>query len=68
MAVPMSEQRKSAVWPTSSCVTLRRSGAFSSPMLMSLRKFLTPDAASVLMAPALMALTRIPSGPSSAAR
>ena len=49
--------------PTSSTVTLRRNGAVCSTASRILPKPLMPDAASVLIGPAEMPLTRMPRGP-----
>jgi hypothetical protein len=49
-------------------VTLRRSGAAASNWLSIFRKLPTPAAASVLIGPAEIALTRVPSGPRFSAR
>ena len=59
-----SDSMKAATLPTSSIVTLRRSGAAAAPMPSSLPKSLMPLAARVLIGPALMPLTRMlrPSG------
>jgi hypothetical protein len=57
-----SEHRNAATLPTSSIVTLRRSGAYASTWPSILRKFAMPAAASVLIGPAEIALTRVPSG------
>jgi two-component system chemotaxis response regulator CheY len=64
MPLARSEHRKAAALPTSSMVTLRRSGALRSLKASSLPKLPMPEAASVLIGPAEMALTRVPSGPS----
>jgi hypothetical protein len=64
----MSLARYRALAPTSSMVTLRRSGATSGNLLYIVLKPVTPLAASVRIGPAETALTRIPSGPRSAAR
>ena len=58
-----SEQRKAATLPTSSIVTERRSGACCSTWSSILRKLAIPAAARVLIGPAEIALTRVPSGP-----
>src|SRR3989304_180992 len=63
-----SERRYAAAFPTSSCVTFRRSKAPRALFSISLRKSPTPEAASVRIGPAETALTRIPSGPRSWAR
>ena len=63
MPLARSEHRKAAALPTSSMVTLRRSGALCSLNESSLPKLPMPDAARVLIGPAEMALTRVPSGP-----
>jgi hypothetical protein len=67
-ALASSEDRNTAVPPTSSLVTWARRGAIWSNGPYSLRKSRTPDADSVRIGPAEMALTRMPSGPSSEAR
>ena len=54
-----SEQRKAATLPTSSIVTLRRSGVAAATCVSILRKPPMPAAASVLIGPAEIALTRV---------
>ena len=68
IAAARSESRNAAALPTSSVVTLRRSGAFFSTNLRILPKPPMPAAASVLIGPAEMAFTRMPFGPRLAAR
>jgi hypothetical protein len=63
MPAARSEHRNAAVLPTSSMVTLRRNGATCATWSIILRRPATPDAARVLIAPAEIALTRVPSGP-----
>jgi hypothetical protein len=63
----MSESRNAAALPTSSVVTLRRSGACSSTNFRILPKPPMPAAASVLIGPAEMPFTRTPCGPRLAA-
>ena len=66
--LPLMEGRKAAAFPTSSVVTLRRSGALSSTNFSIFPKPLMPAAASVLIGPAEIPLTRMPFGPRSCAR
>jgi len=68
MPAARSDSMNAATLPTSSIVTVRRSGALVSNTLSSLPKPLMPDAASVLIGPAEIALTRMPFGPRPAAR
>src|SRR3546814_13431488 len=68
MPAARSEHMKAAALPTSSMVTLRRSGAAASKVLSILRKLPTPDAARVLIGRAELALPRVPSGPGLSAR
>ena len=63
-----SDSRNAATLPTSSIVTLRRSGAVLSTTEKIFEKPLMPAAASVLIGPAEMPLTRMPRGPRLAAR
>ena len=63
-----SEQRKAPALPTSSMVTLRRSGVCFSLAASILRKLAMPEAAKVRIGPAEMQLTRVPSGPRLPAR
>ena len=63
-----SEHKKAATLPTSSVVTALPKGALSAYSLSMLLKFFTPDAASVFIGPAEMALTLIPFLPNDAAR
>ncbi|MCY1463576.1 hypothetical protein D9M71_814840 [compost metagenome] len=63
-----SEHRKAPALPTSSMVTLRRSGVCASLAASILRKFLMPEAARVRIGPADTQLTRVPSGPREPAR
>jgi hypothetical protein len=63
MPLARSDSRKAAALPTSSIVTLRRSGALAAKPSSSLPKSLMPAAASVLIGPAEMPLTRCPWGP-----
>jgi hypothetical protein len=63
MPLARSLHKKAAVLPTSSIVILRRKGATFSVYPNNFPKFQIPAAASVLMGPADIALTRIPLGP-----
>jgi peptidyl-prolyl cis-trans isomerase D len=68
IAAARSDSRKAAALPTSSVVTLRRSGACSSTNFRILPKPAMPAAASVLIGPAEIAFTLMPCGPRLAAR
>ena len=68
MPLERSDSRNAATLPTSSAVTLRRSGAFFSTKRWIFEKPPMPAAASVLIGPAEMPLTRMPSGPRQDAR
>src|SRR5690606_2830321 len=63
-----SEHRNAPALPTSSMVTLRFNGAVSCTWSSILRSPEIPAAANVLIGPAEMAFTRIPSTPRSKAR
>ncbi len=63
-----SDSKKAATLPTSSIVTLRRSGAVCSTASYIFPNPLIPAAAKVLIGPAEMALARIPFGPTEPAR
>ncbi len=60
-ALAKSDSRNAATLPTSSMVTLRRNGAVFSTKRRILENPPMPAAASVLIGPAEIALTRIPS-------
>ena len=62
-----SEHMNAAALPTSSIVTFFFSGAASEALLNIDLKLLMPAEAKVLIGPAEMALTRVPSGPNAAA-
>ena len=58
-----SDSRKAATLPTSSVVMVRRIGVVAANSVSSLPKSLMPEAASVLIGPAEMPLTRMPLPP-----
>ena len=68
MPAARSEHRNAAALPTSSIVTLRFSGDAAATCAIICRMPLMPDAASVRIGPAEIALILMPLAPRSAAR